>query len=209
GGSNLPTPETVAIEFEGRRFLWHVVELLDGVECWPTVTTPVSHDAADEEATRLAMERLLSAIAFMCGQGIDVVTAAVAAVPDEFDPPVAAAHRRGFVDHLHDAPAEIVVLDDDRLRPVLGYFRDALGTSSPYFKFLAFWDALDVACDDYAGGLKAWIGPTMASYPHMSGRHDPPPPDWWHYLWMDQRGAVAHAIRDPQHPPEIDPDDPE
>jgi hypothetical protein len=154
------------------------------------------------------MERLLSAIAYQFGQSINAETKGGAGVIDDFHPPVATAYRRGLADHLHQAPAELVVVDDERLRRVLGYFREALGTGSPFFKFLAYWNAIDVACDDLNGGLKVWLLATMEKYPNLRGDTELPP-DWWEYLWKEQRGAVAHAVRGQGFPAEIDPDDPE
>lgn len=208
--SELPIPETVAIEFEGRRFVWHAVERGDGIERWPTVTVVYdASDPADYPAARAAMERLLSAIAYQFGQSINAETKGGAGVVDDFHPPVAAAFRRGLADHLHQAPAEVVVGDDERLRRVLGYFREALGTGSPFFKFLAYWNALSVACVDLDGELKPWLVATMEKHPNLRGDNKPPPPDWWEYLFWEQRGAVAHAVRGEKYPPEMDPDDPE
>jgi hypothetical protein len=109
---------------------------------------------------------------------------------------------------MHDAPSEIVVVDDDRLKLVLGYYCEALGTNSPYFRLLAFWNALEIACEDYAGGMPAWIRATMAEYPHLRGGDDPAPADWWTHFTEERRHAVAHAVRDPGRAPDLDPDDP-
>jgi hypothetical protein len=207
--TELPDAETVAIEFEGRRFVWHAVPVGDGgEEYWPTVTT-VFHDRDDYAAERLAMERFLSALAYLLHQPIVVLTGAGAGVPAEFDPPVAHALRRGLGDHIHEAPAEVVCVDDDRLRLVLGYYREGLGTISPYFKFLAFWNALDVATEDYSGRLPAWIRATVPAYAHLRGGDDPPPADWFDHLSDERRHAVAHAVRDPGKPQDLDPDDPD
>ena len=236
---DLPHPETVVIEFEGRRFVWHVVPPLEldtqeqsGVlpharrllaralgsaarkldtavrqERGPTVTTPIA-GMDDYEEERLAMARFLSAVAYETRQGMDLQAGGGAGVPAEFDPPVATALRR-FGDYLHQAPAEVVVVDDDRLRMVLGFYREGLSTESPYFKFLAFWNALDVAAEDVASGLPAWVRRAAGG---LSGHVDPPPADWWERLLNERRHAVAHAIRDPalaRGVSDLDPDDPE
>jgi len=235
-------PETVAMEFEGRRFLWHdvpslrvdltppsvlgrarefLVEALRHAarsldravwqERWPTVSTPIN-DANDYEAERLAMARFLSALAYETRQGMEVVTGGGAGVPAEFDPPVATAVRHRLGAYMQDAPAEVVVVDDDRLRLVLGYYREGLGTESPYFRFLAFWNALEVACEDVSGPpnrqLETWIRQAMRAFPPRS--HIKPPADWWDHLWNERRSAVAHATRDPKRGvPDLDPDDPD
>jgi hypothetical protein len=207
--TDLPEAETVPIEFEGQRFVWHAVPIGDGgEEYWPTITTVIS-DSDDYAAERLAMERFLSAVAYLLHQPIVVATAAGAGVPEEFDLPVAHALRRGLGDHVHEAPAEVVIVDDDRLRLVLGYYREGLGTASPYFRFLAFWNALDVATEDFAGGLPAWLRTTMPTYAHLRGGDDPPPADWYDHLSDERRHAVAHAVREPGRPHDLDPDDPD
>jgi hypothetical protein len=205
-----PEPETVTIEFENRRFVWHVTPPTEeGDERWPTVTTMIE-DPDDYEVERLAMARLLSAIAFETQQGIEVLSGGAAGVLEELDRPVATALRRGVGSRLHQAPAEVVVADDERLRLVLGYYREGVGTGSPYFRFLAFWNALDVACEDLQGGMGAWIRDTMNEIPGLAHHAESPPADWWEHLLTERRHAVAHAVRDPERGvSDLDPDDPE
>jgi hypothetical protein len=163
---DLPKPETVTIEFEGRRFVWHAVppletdlggrtgllhrvrrHLAEGLgraarkletvhrqDRGPTVTTPID-DMDDYEAERLATARFLSAVVYETREAVEVQAGGGAGVPAEFDPPVATALRR-FGDRIVHAPAEVVVVRDDQLRLVLGYYREGVGTDSPYFKFL-------------------------------------------------------------------------
>lgn len=231
--------ETVAIEFEGRRFLWHavpplVIDLPDrGIvgrvrnrlgdalgqvarylervvrqDRWPTVTTPIE-DAGDYESERLAMARFLSALAYETQQGMEVQAGGGAGMPAEFDPPIATGVVFGPGYYMRAAPAEVVVVDDDRLRLVLGYYREALGIESPYFKFLAYWNALEVACEDASSSLGAWIRETMEAHPGL-GREDDPPADWSEYLYNERRHAVAHAVRDPKYGvPDLDTDEPD
>jgi hypothetical protein len=207
--SDFPGPETVAIDFEGRRFVWHTVppDPLTGQERGPTVTTMVA-DPNDYEAERVAMARFLSALAYATRQSIEVVSGGAAGVPAEFDPPVATALRH-FGAHMHEAPAEIVVVDDDRLRLVLGYYREGLGTDSPYFRLLAFWNALEIACEDFDGKMRAWVRATMEEYPHLRGGDEPAPADWWTHFTEERRHAVAHAVRSEGRGDDLDPDDPD
>jgi hypothetical protein len=200
-------PETVVIEYEGRRFVWHALGPNDaGEERWPVVTTMVADpdDYADE---RLAMARFLSALAFTTGQAIEVVITGGAGHKHEMDTPFVNALRRGLGNHIHGAPAEVVALDDPRLKLVLAYHREGLNVGSPFYKFLAFWNALDVACEDAQGGLRAWIRATAPGFAHL--RTDlPAPDDWWTHFQNDRRSAVAHAVRDPGRGVDLDPDDP-
>jgi len=89
-GDGMPDPETVTIEFGGYRFTWHVVPPENGQEYCPTVTMMIQ-DPNDYAAERVAMERFLSAVAYMTRQKIDVVGAGAFGVPTGLDLPL----RRG------------------------------------------------------------------------------------------------------------------
>lgn len=202
-----PDPETVVIEFECRRFVWHEHGPTDeGEPLWPTVTTMVA-DSNDYAGERLAMERFLSALAYWTEQPIEVVNAGGSGGAREMDQPVAIALRRGLGNHLHTAPLELVAIDDPRLKRIFGYYRDGLNTGSPFFKFLAFWNALDIATEDFEGGLPAWLRARLPQYAHLRGGNDPAPDDWWEHLQNERRSAVAHAVRDPGRGPDLDTDD--
>ena len=156
-GYPFPPAETVVVEFEGRRFVWHAVPTDEsGDDYWPVVTTMIE-DPNDYESERLATERFLSAMSYWTDHRIEAVSSGAAGSLEETDRPVVSAPRRGLADHLSETPGELVVIDDLRLKLVFAYYREGLNTGSPLFKFLAFWNALDVACEDYEGGLPAWI----------------------------------------------------
>jgi hypothetical protein len=118
------------------------------------------------------------------------------------------ALRRGLGNHLHEAPLELVAVDDDRLRVVMGYYGDGMATASPFFRFLALYNALEVACEDHPGGMGAWLRANAGARPYHWER-TPPPADLWTYVRDESRHAVAHAVRDPGRGPAIDPNDPE
>ena len=199
--------ETVVIRFGGRRFVWHAMADDGGGSWFPTVTTMIE-DANDYAAERLDMERFLSAISWWTGRGIEIETAAGAGRPDEMDPPVATARRYGLGTSLYEATYELVVDDDQALRRVLAYHRQGLNTGGAFFRFLAFWNALDIACDNYDGTLPAWIRASMPDHAHLRGGDEAPPEDWWTHLQNERRSAVAHAVRDGRGD-ELDPDDPD
>ena len=206
--SPFPEPETVVIEFEGRRFVWHELGANEeGEERWPVVTTMVG-DPEDYAEERRATASFLSALSFSTRQRIRVVMTGGAGFKLEMDPPLVNALRRGLVDHNYDAPAEVVAVADRSLRIVLGYYREGLNAATPFFGFLAFWNALDVACEDVDGRLSAWIRATAPGHAHLRGSDVPVPADWWVHLQNGWRNAVAHTIRDPERAPDLDPDDP-
>src|SRR4051794_33485998 len=77
GLDDLPRPETVAIDFEGRRFVWHAIERdEDGSEYWPTVTTVVEEGYDSTEVARI-FQWLFSALAFRNNASIGSFAAGV------------------------------------------------------------------------------------------------------------------------------------
>jgi hypothetical protein len=202
----LPGPEDVVIEFEGRRFVWHATHVgPDGEELWPTVTVMVA-DADNYGVERGAMMRFLSTLSFHTGLPIEVHSEG-ASPRAEMARPMWIQPRSGQVPHLHLAPLELVVgRDDDRLQTVLGYYRDGQATESGLFRFLAFYNALEVACEDYPGRMQGWL---LAAPRHEYHWVDGRPADLWDYLQEEGRHAVAHAIRDPARGvPDLNPNDP-
>jgi hypothetical protein len=92
----LPEPETVAIEFEGRRFVWHENEHdVDGTEYMPTVTTMVA-DPGDYASEREAVERFFSALAYSTRTPIEAFTSGGAGWKQEMDSPFVRQPRRGL-----------------------------------------------------------------------------------------------------------------
>ena len=204
-GLERPPLEDVVIEFEGRRYVWHATHVgPDGEECWPTVTTVIVN-GDDYRAERHAMERFLSAVSFYWEESLEVMSVAGAGWPGEMDRPVAVSTRSGDVRHLHEAPLELVVEGDERLTRVMGYFRDAESTASPFYRFLAFYNALDVACEDFDGALPAWVRQARG-HEYLWG-DEGRPAELWTYMNDERRHAVAHAVRDRDRP-ELDPNDP-
>ncbi len=194
-----PGSETVVIEFQGRQFVWHELgPNEEGEERWPVVTTMVL-DPDDDEGEPRATARFLCALAFSTRQRIRVVMTGRADFKTEMDPPLVNALRRAVVDHNYDAPAEVVAVDDRRLQTVLDYYSEGLNATSPVFAFLAFWNALALACEDAEGHLSAWIRACAPNHAHLRGDDMPAPADWWVHLQGGQRSAVAHAVRLPAH----------
>jgi hypothetical protein len=116
------------------------------------------------------------------------------------DPPVVLAYRRGLANMISDAPREVVMADDERLRVTLAHYREGLNTPSPFFGFLGFWNALDVACEDHPGALQAWVEQTAGQYWHLRGASDPAPADTWDYLKPEEGSVNLPAGRPKMRP---------
>jgi hypothetical protein len=109
---------------------------------------------------------------------------------------------------LRALPSEIVVVDDAVLRHTLAHHREGMNTESPFFRFLAFWNAMDVAFDGDEAQRDAYLRDTSTRAGGTLRDYDPPPPDFAAYLIESSRNAIAHAIRNDPSRVAIDPDEP-
>lgn len=207
-----PDVDWLPIQFEGRRFLWHRAPRdPDSDETWPTVTTvyPVDPEPAQDwwEDVHRAMERFLSALSYHYKAAITTRavrgTGVGKAFSREFSPP-RAVWARGMVPGMtHPVLSELLTVADERLHIVMGYWRDGCSTGSPFFRFLAFWNALDIACENV--DMPTWV---RAQSKAMADRIEGQPADLWLHLHDERRHAVAHAVREPDKPDDLDPNDP-
>jgi hypothetical protein len=153
-----------------------------------------------------AMERLLSAISFAYDTGIEVTSYGADGEPDPRWKPSVRDSGFPFGRVLFGYPERVEVDDDHELRIALGHYREARNAGSPFYRFLAFWNALEAACGDEnkrAVFVKA-VGPR-----HPWGEADwPRPPDLAAYLWDAGRNAIAHVLRSSRKP-RVDPDLPQ
>jgi hypothetical protein len=76
----------------------------------------------------------------------------------------------------------------------MSYYREAEATSSPFFRYMAYFNALEVASEDYNVGMGAWVGANAGRHSYRSGQENPPA-DVLGYLQNERRHAVAHAVR--------------
>ena len=202
-------PETVSIEFEGRQFVWHASEpsTHDEREYWGPTLAVMAEDKPDKRRrAEEAMERLLSAISFAYDTGIEVTSYGADGEPDPRWKPSVRDSGFPFGRVLFGYPERVEVDDDHELRIALGHYREARNAGSPFYRFLAFWNALEAACGDEnkrAVFVKA-VGPR-----HPWGEADwPRPPDLAAYLWDAGRNAIAHVLRSSRKP-RVDPDLPQ
>jgi hypothetical protein len=192
------------IGFGGREFVWHPSFTgAEDEEYWPNVTIVVN-DPNDYEEEIALTERFLSAVAYEYRDGIEVLNSGGAGVPSRLDPPVARALRRGLGNRLNDAPAELVVQDDDRLRLVLALHREGIGSESPFYRFMAFWNALDAAFDNNEPALDSFLDEEGLKWARDEEHRTE---GWAQHLRDSNRNAIAHAVRSPGKPLR-DPDDP-
>jgi hypothetical protein len=105
-------------------------------------------------------------------------------------------------------PRRIVMVDDPVLRHAMAHVREARGTQSPFYKFLAFWNALDVTFGGDEQVRDAYLRAIPTSAGGLVQPFDQAPADLAEYLRDSSRNAIAHAIRRDPSLVAIDPDAP-
>lgn len=136
--------EQTVIMFAGHRFVWHSngEEHERGDPCWPTVTLMVP-DADNYAGERLATNQFLSAMSFTLNYPMSVITSAATGFKGELDPALLRQPSPSVGMIVTNAPTEITVESDQRLRLVLALFREGRSADSPFYRFLAYFNALD------------------------------------------------------------------
>jgi hypothetical protein len=169
--------------------------------------TVVVENSDNYDAEAELLHRFLSALTFQIRRPFEVVAFGGSGKPDPLAPPTPRAARRGLGDLVTDAPAEVEVEDDERLRLVLALYREGLTTESPFYRFLSLWNALDAALDNDINAIKQFVNAEAPRWAAGREGYDPPPDDWAAYLYDSNRNAIAHAVRQPGRPV-LDPDTP-
>lgn len=187
----------VEIEFDGQRFVWHDQRQAESVA--PVVTVMVAN-GDDYAPERLLANRFLSALSFAIDYPVAVLTVGATGYKGEVDRPLLGqpVSLDGLI--VLPAPASIRVLADPRLRTVLGLYREGRAATSPFYRLLAFFNALDAAFDGRESPRDSFV----ARHAQIDGTA--PSGGWGAYVRETFRNAVAHAVRS-EGRPVLDPDD--
>lgn len=197
------TANAVSIEFDEFKYVWHDGSRMAGALCWPVVTVIV-HGMVDTTAVETRISRLLSALSFHYDVPMSISVTAGAGWKQEFDPPLIG--QPGYGRRQLEAAAERVeVLADDRLRLTLALWREARSASSPAYRYLAYYNALDAAFDDDQSARAEFVADQLRDAALPEGVRSENF-DWGRYLREVLRNAVAHAVR-PEGRPILDPDE--
>jgi methylamine utilization protein MauJ len=143
-------PDTVGIEFRGRLFVWHAFpsEERPGPgheEAGPTVTV-VLEPEEDEERVAVELERFVSAIAFAYQEPAVTLARVRTDGSEPYGPANFRAPRTPFWGYtLWPAPARIALRSDANVQLAVAYYREGLNATSPFYRFLALWNALEAA----------------------------------------------------------------
>ena len=146
-------PDSVEIAFEAWRFVWHPPmdhddEDLGLTQYGPMVSYVVPDLDEDANAARAAVQRFLSAVAFLYDLPVEDVSYGALLGGGGTDPfnPHGHRHPRSHVGTWKlDAPAAIEVDAAPLLRRSLAYYREGLNAGSPFYGCLAFRNVLDAA----------------------------------------------------------------
>jgi hypothetical protein len=200
-----------AIEFDRLTMVWHMPERgsPDDPEPGPTVT--VVYEEAAERETREAVQRFLSALAFIADERVEAEGTNIGS--GESDPLAPAIWRQPSdvaVGMMFPAPRRIVVAPDERLRLVLALYREALNTGSPFYRYLAFWNVVDAVHDGAKAKVNAYLRREAPRLAKRWSRTTPLPANTVvEYLRRQVRDALAHVIPDDQSKVPLDPDLPD
>jgi hypothetical protein len=216
--------ETVAFEFEGRTFVWHVFDPTPastpfGEQRWAPTVSVVHDDDVDRPEAAASVARLLSALAFHYNLIVDVdgpFYATGSGESDPFRPAIARAIDTFATGWTEPAPERIEVVDDQRLRLALAVYREGVNAQSPYLGFLAYWGVLDAVYGPHRKDVDAFVnaeaskGGGLEDYAKRVDAKWTAPEDETvaAYLRDHSRNAIAHVIRGRDDLPHIDPDDP-
>jgi hypothetical protein len=223
---DLPTPETVVVEFESRELVWHAPGVSEPLgtelprEYTPTVTTVMQPGDEIEELFSLVL-RFLSAVAFHFQTEAYAQGFGASGETDAMHPAVSRQAWGGlYSTAIQLAPRGLAVTDDDRLRLSLALYREGRSARSKYLAWMALWNVIQAVHDgddkrvdqflnteaskvlNAPGGLNAFITSVLKA-PHAAN----PPADVARYFRDHGRDAIAHVIRHTAAMPHINPDD--
>lgn len=173
--------ETQGISFRGQEFRWH--EHVPGHKA-PVLTLLTSDSEGDLSEASPALE-LLSGLSF--GLRHPVSAASI-----NWSGSAEASWRPVFHDRPHRStvavslPSAVHIDDDPRLRLCLGLLREGEASSSPFWKFLSAYNAIDAAFDGVAGDRDEFLNRQLDDIDGLSPAEA---------LTQSYRNAIAHAVR--------------
>lgn len=191
----------LAIEFNELRFIWHDGREGADRQYWPIVSVEA---AGGEGQAAAKINRFLSALCFIYDVPMLVASAAGTGFKKELDPPLIAQPGYG-VRVLMPPVSAIAVAVDERLRLTLALNREGQSATSPFYRYLALYNALEAAFDNHEQERDEFMRTNLAAVvpPSSSDRSSF---DWADYLRDSLRNAVAHAVRRTGKPV-LDPDE--
>ena len=176
----------VLIRFRDRDFIWYanLERTQSGLEppFWPTVTVMVN-GSSDVDPARRAMQHFLSVLAFNYERAIVEIVTGMQEWTQVDDPPVHLQQGgNGRAPFLTPPPAELVAVNDGRLALALAHYREAVNSDSPFYRFLAYWNALDVLFGGDSARMKSHLDAASTWAPGWFRGHPTSPRGWGRLL---------------------------
>ena len=190
-----------SIAFAGRLFVWHDPDF----DHDPALTVLHADTATERSAAAEDAQRLLSGLSYAFETAIETVITGGSGETDAWWRPHVSTPRSSYGLVVMRAPATVSIVQERRARQAIALCREALGARSPFYRFLALWNALDVALPD-ASRRRSYLDTRTPHAWSIHRQSDPVPPRPSEYFWESSRNAVAHAVRASR--PEVDPDVP-
>jgi hypothetical protein len=207
-------PETVGFSFNNREFVWHapdgtIPDLIFGDrEIGPTIVT-VLREPGELAAAETEVERLLSALSFVYMQPAQAIAHGTSHGSDPWGQPLTRAPRTNAGWMMGEGHGQFAVANDSNLRTALAYHREGHNAGSPFYRFLAFWNSIDVVFNSSGRDRRDRDTFLDVTVPRFQQRWDDPdnglPQHPAKHFRHESRHAIAHAVRDPGQT-EIDPD---
>lgn len=206
--SHADPPETVAVTFDGRLFVWHSFAeqpdrgALGRPDDGPSVTCALDDDPYATVATEL--ERFLSALSYHHQQPAEVIHYGSSFASDPFAIPFTRAPRTAG--RVMVEPPRVMSLrrDSEALLKAMAWHREGQNAGSPFYRFFAYWNSLEAALGDVDRRASFVEEKTRELLPAWGDSY--PLPESPAEAFRDaSRNAIAHVLRDP-HKPLIDPD---
>jgi hypothetical protein len=200
--------------FDGREFGWVVPKPgnASDYQPGPTLTTFVDADpdhigdqaweTAWDDAVEAA-QRVLSAFAFYHDIRMESRPTSGGTSTTNLLHPFGARDVRDTIGtHQAVAPSELIVDPDPQLRLALAVYREGLNAGSPFYRFLAFWNVLEVVFGGIGRKRNHFIrAEAPRSYFKLSIKRDIAT-----HLRDESRNAIAHIVRRQAADTKIDPD---
>jgi len=205
-------PESVVIEFEGRKFGWlhrdrFPHQAVDEPPPGPTMTCLLAEDSKEEwDGAAEALQRLLTALAFRYKTRVESRSTKRGSGENTLLHPYGAVEASDtYGGQCVSAPARVLLDTDRTLRIALALYREALSAGSPFYKFLSLWNVLDARFNGDEAARDSFLRATaMGIHANPHGTTD----DVAEYLREDSHNAIAHIIRRDPLATSIDPDMP-
>lgn len=210
-GVPIPEGEYRIIRFGGREVAWQVIPSdPERGRMLPTVTMrSEASDKAGWDAERLVLQRFFSALSFNLDRAIIPMIFGLQVRPVGPGDWVT-LRQSGWplpLTRFLPTPRDLIVVPDERLALALALRREGRSSFSPFHRFLAYWNALDVVFDGDASRRDRFIETRPRRARGWFQGWDAVPPNLVGYFSTSIRNAIAHAF--PRGGAQVlDPDDP-